>query len=290
MSTPAPQNNKQLQISPVDRLKSVMAMPSVAEQFKNAMAEKSNQFVASLIDLYASDTYLQQCQPGQVVAEALKAATLNLPINKSLGFAYIVPYKKNGQQVPQFQIGYRGLIQLAMRSGVYRFINAGAVYDGEFKGENRLTGEIDISGEAKSGTVVGYFSYLETVNGFKKTMFMSKDHMESYAKKYSKAFSRDGSPWKTEFDAMAEKTMLRRIIGKYGLMTIDMVAAFAADDDNTAEQDYRENANQDFIDIPADIKPPSEENPVNVTEHGEVIPDGPQVLPGTEDLPPFMQG
>lgn len=292
MST-LPANQQQNQVakkSPVDRLKEVMSMDSVQQQFKNALAEKKDQFVASLIDLYASDTYLQQCAPQMVVMEALKAATLNLPINKSLGFAYIVPYKKQGQQIPQFQIGYRGLIQLAMRSGVYRYINAGPIYEGEFQGENRITGEVDISGKRTSGTVVGYFSYLETINGFKKTMFMTKEHMEAYAAKYSKAFSKDNSPWKTEFDAMAEKTMLRRLIGKYGLMTIDMVTAFAAADDG---DDYRANANQQVIDIdpPAEPEPPVETRPVQIDhETGEIIPDNPpQPQDAMGSLPPFMQ-
>lgn len=295
MST-LPANQQQGQIAkkpPVDRLKEVMNMDSVQAQFKNALAEKKDQFVASLIDLYASDTYLQQCAPQLVVMEALKAATLNLPINKSLGFAYIVPYKKQGQQIPQFQIGYRGLIQLAMRSGVYKFINAGPVYEGEFFGENKLTGELDISGKRTGGAIVGYFAYMETINGFKKTMFMTKEHMEAYAAKYSKAFSKDNSPWKTEFDAMAEKTMLRRLIGKYGLMTIDMVTAFAAaDDEQIREEDYRANANQQVIDLdpPTDSDPQQTGAPPQVDpETGEIIPPPESIPDGVGERPPFMQ-
>lgn len=235
--------------SPIEKLKSVMAMPSVQEQFKNALAEHSNKFVASLIDLYASDTYLQGCAPNLVVMEALKAATLNLPINKQLGFAYVVPYKKGQSLIPQFQIGYKGLIQLAMRSGVYRYINAGPVYAGEYRGFSKLTGELDISGDKESDTIIGYFSYMETVNGFKKSMFMSRDDMEKYAAKYSKSFSKDFSPWKTEFDAMAEKTMLRRLLSKYGQMTIEMAEGIASESEPDFESEYQEQANQQDIDI-----------------------------------------
>ena len=237
-------------VSPVTQLKTVMASASVQEQFKNALKEHSNKFVASLIDLYASDTYLQNCAPNLVVMEALKAATLNLPINKQLGFAYVVPYKKGNDLIPQFQIGYKGLIQLAMRSGVYRYINAGPVLEGEYQGFSKLTGELDISGEAKSDTVVGYFSHIETVNGFKKSMYMTKPDMEKYAKKYSKSYSKNFSPWQTEFDSMAEKTMLRRLLSKYGQMTIEMAEGMAADNpDDQAELDYQTNANSEYIDI-----------------------------------------
>lgn len=178
----AENTNTQIATRPVDRLKQVMASPSVQQQFQNALEKNSNLFVASLIDLYASDTYLQQCEPAQVVAEALKAATLKLPINKSLGFAYIVPYKKQGKQIPQFQLGYRGMIQLAMRSGIYKYLNADIVYEGEYKGYSKLTGDLDLTGEKKSDIVIGYFAYIESVNGFKKAVFATRDDMEAHAK------------------------------------------------------------------------------------------------------------
>lgn len=233
--------NTQLAISPVNKLKQVMAAPSVQEQFKNALSENSNLFVASLIDLYASDSYLQQCEPSQVVAEALKAATLKLPINKSLGFAYIVPYKKQGKQIPQFQLGYKGMIQLAMRSGIYKYLNADVIYEGEYNGYSKLTGELDLTGQKKSEIVVGYFAYVESVNGFKKSIFCTREDMETHAKKYSKAYGRDGSPWNTEFDAMAVKTMLRKLLSKYGLMTVEMADGMHQESD--FDEEYKSVAN-----------------------------------------------
>jgi phage RecT family recombinase len=112
----------------VQNLKLTLAKASVQEQFKNALAHNAPLFIASLIDIYGGDTNLQKCQPSAVIMEALKAATLRLPINRSLGFAYIVPYGSK----PEFQIGYKGYIQLAMRTGAYRYINADVVYEGEF--------------------------------------------------------------------------------------------------------------------------------------------------------------
>ena len=280
------ETSKQVAASPVNRLKQVMASPSVQEQFKNALSENSNLFVASLIDLYASDTYLQQCDPAQVVMEALKAATLKLPISKALGFAYIVPYKKQGRQIPQFQLGYRGMIQLAQRSGIYRYINAGTVYEGEYRGFNKLTGDLDLTGAKTSDAVVGYFAYLETTNGFKKCAFATRDDMERHAKKYSKAFSRDSSPWQTEFDAMAEKTMLRKLLGKYGLLSIDMAEGLGGDSGGF-DEDYRAGANGMALDM-GEAHQPLIEAGVNM-ETGEVTdhsPDSGKMIDGDADPGP----
>jgi len=238
-------------LTPVDRLKSVMNAESVQQQFKNCLAENSSLFVASIIDLFASDTYLQKCDPKLVVMECLKAATLKLPINKSLGFAYVVPYK----DIPQFQIGYRGLIQLAMRSGIYRIINADVVLDGELIGVSKLTGEVNLDGQAKSGEIIGYFAHIETTNGFKKTLYMSKADVAAHGAKYSKSYAKESSPWKKNFDQMATKTVLRLLLGKYGQLSVEMATAMESDDDQSLsptaqlEADTSAHANQDIIDI-----------------------------------------
>lgn len=214
--------------------------PSVQEQFKNALAENVGPFVASIIDLYNGDSYLQNCEPKAVIMEALKAAVLKLPINKNLGFAYLVPYKSNNQLVPQFQIGYKGLIQLAMRTGQYRIINADMVYEGEFRTRNKLTGEFDLSGTKRSDVVVGYFAYIELLNGFSKTLYMSKERVTQHAQKYSKAFNQPNGPWKKEFDAMAIKTVLRNLLSHYGFLSVDMVSAITQDPDQDVSDRVRE--------------------------------------------------
>lgn len=271
MTTHETKENKQLVASPVERLKSVMLSKSVSEQFQNALADNSNLFVASVIDLFASDTYLQKCDPKLVVLECLKAATLKLPINKSLGMAYVVPYKG----VPQFQIGYRGLIQLAMRSGIYRIINADIVYAGEFKGRSKLTGEVDISGGKTSDDVVGYFAHVEATNGFKKTLYMSKVEIEEHGKKYSQSYAKDTSPWKKNFDQMALKTTLRLLLSKYGLLSVEMASAMDSEEDSLSPagqltEDITKNANKDFLDIEAHDK---QDPPENVDlKTGEITP------------------
>lgn len=220
---------------------------TVQAQLKNAMNDNADAFIASVIDLYTGDDTLKNCHPELVGMQALKAAVLKLPIIKSLGFAYIVPFNKNGQQVPQFIIGYKGLIQLAVRTNQYRIINADVVYEGEFRSANKLTGEFDLTGQKKSDTVIGYFAYFETKEGFSKTLFMSKERVTAHAAKYSKSYNTPSSPWKTEFDAMAIKTVLRGLISHWGIMSTELQTAITDDDKDVAEQALKEiknNANK----------------------------------------------
>lgn len=268
---------------PVEQLKSILNAESVQAQFKNALDKNSGPFIAGVIDLFSTDTYLQKCQPGKVVAECLKAAVLKLPINKSLGFSYIVPYKdKDGNQQPQFQIGYKGLIQLAMRTGQYKTINADAVYEGELRKVNKLTGEIDFTGEKTSDKIVGYFAYIETINGFAKTLYMSKEDVTAHAKRFSKSYNMKSSAWATDFDAMAKKTVIRNLLSHYGFLSIEM--ANAIDNDNTADNNSDEIAahankkNVDF-DLAEEVKDPE---PVEATQDQEQQQESEQPKQGPE--------
>lgn len=255
-------------LSPVQKLKSVLNAESVREQFRNALKENANSFVASLIDLYASDKYLQECNPNQVVMEALKAATLKLPINKQLGFAYIVPYKK----VPQFQLGYKGYIQLAMRTGQYRYLNTGIVYEGMEVKKDILTGQIEFSGEPTSDKAIGYFAYMELLNGFSKTLYMTKEEIIKHAKRYSKSYGNKNGAWSTNFDEMAMKTVIRLLLSKFGILSTDMVIAFTsdtADDTETVvEREIEENANKEIIDVEYEVTDEKEQEPEQTTIEG----------------------
>ncbi|MCM1152498.1 MAG: recombinase RecT [Muribaculum sp.] len=242
------------------KLKAVLNADSVKEQFQNALAENKDLFIASIIDLYNGDASLQKCNPNQIVTEALKAAVLDLPISRSLGFAYIVVYNNtkkvtdaNGRTqwvkvpTPTFIPGYKGYIQLAMRTGQYKTINADYVYEGELRTVNRLSGEIALDGKRTSDKVVGYFCYFELLNGYSKTLFMSVEEMAKYAKRYSpsvkqattvadlikKANNGEVSKsvgWEGNFNDMALKTVIRRVLSKYGYLSIKMQNAIAADD------------------------------------------------------------
>lgn len=246
----------------LDTLKRMLDADSVQKQFQNALGEHKDSFVASIIDLYTSDAQLQACKPAQVIAEALKAATLNLPINRALGFAYIVVYKNNVKQpdgtwakipTPTFVIGYKGLIQLALRTGMYRHINTDVVYEGELRETDKLTGMIDLRGQRVSDKVIGYFAHFELIGGFAKTLYMSVNDMARYAKKYSPSVGRDTSVadleklaqsetvgkkvgWEGNFGDMALKTVLRRLLGKYGYLSVEMCNLMAEEQD---QQSYR---------------------------------------------------
>jgi len=235
--------------TPVERLKVAINMPSVQEQFKNALKDSAPLFIASLIDVYSSDKTLQNSDPKTVIMEALKAATLKLPINKGLGYAWIVPYKGKATM----QIGYKGYIQLAQRAGSYRYINADAVYEGETVTKDRLTGEVIISGTPTSEKAVGYFAYIELLNGFQKTIFWTRDEVEAHAKRFSQSYNAAFSPWKTDFDEMAIKTVLKALLSKYGILSVEMTSAITQDRDPEEEDIQREidqNANKgDVIDV-----------------------------------------
>lgn len=227
--------------TPMGALKGMLANDSIKKQFENALKEGAGAFATSIVDLYASDKYLQGCEPGAVIAECLKAATLKLPINKQLGFAYVVPYKDHGVPRPQFQLGYKGYIQLAIRSGYYRHINVQTICEGEFRGIDKMTGDIDVGGERESDAAVGYLAYFETLNGFSKAMYWTKDKVIRHANRYSKSYKAGSSIWAEHFDEMAEKTVLRNLLSHYGLLSVEMQTS-VSDELKTDHESYAEDA------------------------------------------------
>lgn len=224
--------------TPANIMRETLSLASTQQLMQEVLHDNRESFVASLIDLYSSDTYLQKCNPGAVMKEALKAVSLKLPINKTLGFAWIIPYNdnKSGQTLPQFQLGYKGYIQLAMRTGAYKTMNMDNVYEGELRVVNRLTGEIDLSGERISDKVVGYFAYIETVNGFSKTLYWTLEKVISHAKKFSKSYNSGAAIWKQNFDEMAQKTVMRNLIAKWGVMSVDLQRAIDLDNADLADK------------------------------------------------------
>lgn len=274
-------NEIQKQERPIDLMKAFINAPSVQEQFQNALGDHKDAFVASLIDLFTGDKALQTCKPASIIAEALRAATLRLPLNKALGFAYIIVFNNSvkdeatGQWLkvptPTFVPGYKGYIQLAMRTGQYRTINADYVYEGEMRKVSKLTGEIALDGEKKSDKIIGYFCYFELLNGFNKTLYVSIEDMAQYALRYSPSFKGKNKPtvdkliklaqsgevstkvgWEGNFNDMALKTVIRRLLSKYGYLSVEMQNALAKDveDAQVSRNDILiDNANAQVIDI-----------------------------------------
>lgn len=234
---------------------------------KETLGEKKAEFVSNLIALTDSDKNLAECDPAQLMKCAMNATALNLPLNKNLGYAYVIAYKTNGVQVPQFQIGYKGLIQLAIRTGQYKFINATEIREGEIS-HNKITGEIKFHGDKPENPVVGYMAYIEMVNGFSASLYMSEKQIEEHAMRFSKSYQYDKrdqrhtSKWSDPLarPAMAKKTVLKGLLGTYGLMTTEFAKAIDSDSDDldSANNGYRyEEANiveqsepEDIIDQP----------------------------------------
>jgi recombination protein RecT len=270
---------------PLDALKRIVSAGSVQAQIQNALGEAAPLFVASLIDVVGSNRDLMKCDQAAIVREALKAATLRLPLNRGLGFAWIVPYGGT----PQFQIGYRGFVQLAQRTGLYRFINADMVYAGETVVIARMSGDVQITGTPTSDEVIGYFAYFELMNGFRKTLAWTKTKLVHHAEKYSKSFGNRNSPWNTgEFDKMALKTVLAELLRKWAPLSVEMQQAVAADledsdprgvdrDDRSADVDLTgiiDCATEDTADAPAQA--PAD---AATDETGATVPDPPEAEP-----------
>ena len=211
----------------------------VKKRFEDMLGENSGSFISSILTIVNNNSRLRECNAASILSAASTAAALKLPITPSLGFAHIVPYKtKNGYQAV-FQIGWKGLVQLAMRSNQYRKIHAGKVCEGQIKEVDFITGD-PIRGEKISDKVVGYAAYFELINGFNKTLYMTVEDLKEHAKKYSQSYAYDvknnarTSVWSTNFDAMAKKTVLKLLISKFGIMNIDynstdMARALASD-------------------------------------------------------------
>lgn len=249
------------------QMKALIANPELVDRMNNMLGQNTGTFLASVLDLYTSDATLCKCNPNEVMQEAMKAAALHLPVVKSLGFAYIVPFKdKNGIQHPNFVLGYKGYIQLCMRTGHYKTINAGAIYEGEKVIDNRITGEVRIEGEATSDKAIGYFAHFSTINGFEKTEYWSKERVIRHASAKSKSWKIQSSPWHTDFDAMAEKTLLRHLLSRYGELSVEIINALTNDtEDDRTEASGEADANGEAFFLPSE-----EETVIDVTESSTV--------------------
>ena len=218
------------QNAPVAVIKALLNNPDIKHKFNDILSKRAPQYMTSIVNLVSGDTNLQKCDPFTIVGSCLVAATMDLPVDKNLGYAWIVPYKDKAQ----FQIGYKGYIQLAHRSGAYKAINVLEVHEGELVSWNKLTEELVIDFKQKtSDVVVGYAGYFKLVNGFEKTVFWTREEIEAHRKKFSKS----NFGWSNDYDAMAKKTVLRNMLNKWGILSIEMQTAYFADM-NTQDKSY----------------------------------------------------
>ncbi|HEP2201278.1 TPA: recombinase RecT, partial [Streptococcus pyogenes] len=235
--------------------------------FDDVWKGAGTQFAVSILSVLQGSQSLKSASNKSIYAAAMKAAVLNLPIEPSLGRAYLVPYK--GQA--QFQLGYKGLIELAQRSGQYKNINAGIVYKSQLISYNPLFEELILDFSKPQDEIVGYFAAFKLFNGFEKVSFWTVEKVTAHGKKFSKSFA--SGPWKTDFDAMAQKTILKDILSKYGPLSVEMQKAI--DEDN---QDST-------ISTPKDITPQETNSLDDLIGHQNENKDAPSNLKDvTEDL------
>lgn len=233
-------------------------------------AERAKRFIASISSAVATNPALQECESGSILSASLLGEALNLSPSPQLGHYYLVPYKntKKGTTDAQFQLGWHGYYQLAIRSGQYKDLDVIEIREGEYLGRDKMTGKqnfsfIENESERLSKPIIGYLGYFELLNGYRKQIYMSREEMEQHADTYSKAFSladykklqagkipekdlwKYSSYWYKDFDGMAFKTILRRLISKYGVMSIEMQDAYTKD-----MAVLHENGDYEYVDNP----------------------------------------
>lgn len=214
--------------------KALFSQENIKAKFQEMMGKKAQGFITSVLQIVASNDQLSKADPMSVYNAAAMAATLDLPLNNNLGFAYIIPFNQKQsdgsyKSVAQFQIGYKGFIQLAQRSGQFKTISAAPIYEGQIVEENPLTGFVFDFTKKKSETIIGYAAFFSLVNGFEKTLYMSIDQIKKHGSKYSKTFSKQYGLWNTDFESMAIKTVTKLLLAKYGPMSIEMQKAVISD-------------------------------------------------------------
>lgn len=267
--------------------KALMNTPAMKKKFTDILHEKSDSFMGSLMTLVGGDNYLSQAEPMTIIASALKAATMDLPIDKNLGYVYVVPFNRSEKvgnkwvkhNEAQFILGYKGYIQLAQRSGQYKALNALAIYDGQLIDWNPLTEEFTFDYKAKvSDEVIGYVGFFELLNGFKKTVYWTKQEIESHRIKNSKAYDKEklSGAWVDNYDSMAIKTVLRNMLSKWGLLSVEMQSAITSD-----EKVFRVDENNDLIEETdlSDMEPMP-----NDLKEAEKVVDDPITDEGQESL------
>lgn len=224
--------------------KALFGRDDVKNKFKELLGKKAQGFITSVLQIVAQSDQLSTAEPYSIYQAAAVAATLDLPLNSNLGFAYIVAYNnrikgKNGQPdrwevVAQFQMGYKGFKQLALRSGQYKHMNETDVREGELKKNNRLTGEIEFEWiaddeERLKRSIIGYVSYFELQNGFSSTLYKTIAELKDHAMKFSQTFKKGYGLWKDDFDGMSKKTVVKLNISKNGPLSVEMQSAVVFD-------------------------------------------------------------
>jgi recombination protein RecT len=238
-------------------LKDMFNKDYVKNRFAEVMGEKSAAFLASVLNAIRLNPMLEECVPASVLSSAMAAAALDLPIDSSLGFAAIVPYRTKGRLVAQFQIMTKGFVQLALRSGQYKTMNVGPIYKDELKGYDIVTGDVFIEpvdngfrAQEREDMVAGYVAFFRLLNGFERKEYWPMGKIVAHGKKYSKSFGNEYGLWATDLPAMASKTVLKNTISKWGILSTSMQMAVKVDQASIKDFDapLGDDANLDYVD------------------------------------------
>jgi recombination protein RecT len=242
-----------IQKSNVHEISDYFAKDVVKSKLAEILKERTPQFITSVLQIVNSNGMLAEADKKTVYTAAITAATLNLPLNNNLGFAYIVPYRtkqKDGtfKMIAQFQMGYKGFIQLALRSGQFEDLSSAPVYEGQLIEENPLEGHRFDWSKKTSDVIIGYVAYFKLLNGFKKYLYMTVSEVQEHGNKYSKTYSQQYGQWQTNFQGMATKTVLKLLLSKFAPLSVELQRAVIADqavvtevDDETMEVQYIDN-------------------------------------------------
>lgn len=281
-------NNAPEQGAKTNTLSAILKMPSIQNRFEEVLGKKSSNFISSLITLSSNDPMLSDAEPMSVISGAFQAAQLDLPLEKAFGFVYLIPFNTKNKQTgqwekkAQFILGYRGYIQLAQRSGQYKTINVTTVYEGELKSWNRFDETIEINQEGRSSDkVVGYYGYFEMLNGYKKAAYWTKEEVESHRVANNKAKDKKAlsGVWKSNYDAMGEKTVLRNLLSKWGILSIEMQRGVLSDESATEFESNGtvKDVTQSFADeVPKQAVSDQIDHKSINPETGEIIEDAPK--------------
>ena len=236
-----------------------LAQEAVKANVESVVGVKDSQrFISSVVSAVQTNPALAECTNSSILSAALLGHSLNLPQSPQIGMFYLVPFNDKKRNVTEatFQLSYRGMLQLAMRSGQYKTIHVTDIRQGELASYNPIediyefTPETDINKRMKL-PVIGYYAFFELINGAKKGIYWTKEQIDAHAKKYSATYRKGYGLWSTDFDAMAKKTLLRQLISKWGIMSVDMEKAYVGD-----QAVIREDGTPDYIDnIPDDPEP-----------------------------------
>lgn len=263
--------------------------PNTQQYLQNVLGERRGEFVNNLVALVANNRQLQECEPTTLMFAALKATALRLPLDPNLAQAHVIPYRNNKTRTveAQFQMGWRGFVQLAIRSGQFSTINVTDIREGELQGYDLITGEMQVKAlpDRENLPIVGYMAFFRLNNGFTKSLYMTAGEVEQHAKRYSQTYNskteyiRKSSKWTTDFDAMARKTVLKLLLNRFAPLSVDMQQAVVADQAvlrGRDKFDYVDNEQEDKPSLADVAKAAIEDTDAVDVQTGEVLEEQPE--------------